>query len=123
MTARPGEFPCGIFLAGRREYDCTAWGIPLRNIFGWQKPCYLMAEAGYAKTYKELLETTDWSKYGHRSGNPKCANCMVHSGYEPSSVDDTFKHPLEALWVSMGWNSKNGSGKIPSIQEEKVPVA
>jgi hopanoid biosynthesis associated radical SAM protein HpnH len=78
------------FLEGRRDYDCTPWGNPLRNIFGWQKPCYLMADAGYAKTYRELLETTDWSQYGHASGNPKCANCMVHVGFEPSSVVDGF---------------------------------
>ncbi|OGR87469.1 MAG: hopanoid biosynthesis associated radical SAM protein HpnH [Elusimicrobia bacterium RIFCSPLOWO2_01_FULL_60_11] len=106
------------FLSGRREYDCTAWGIPLRNVFGWQKPCYLMAEAGYAKTYKELLSTTDWSKYGHKSGNPKCANCMVHSGYEPTSVDDTFSHPFQAMKVAMGWGSKNGSSP-----KESVPAA
>ncbi|MBI5629478.1 MAG: adenosyl-hopene transferase HpnH [Elusimicrobia bacterium] len=78
------------FLQGKRDYDCTPWGNPLRNVFGWQKPCYLMAEAGYAKTYKELLETTDWSKYGHASGNPKCANCMTHCGFEPTSVTDGF---------------------------------
>ena len=78
------------FLEGKRDYDCTPWGIPLRNVFGWQKPCYLMADAGYAKSYKELLETTDWSQYGHASGNPKCANCMTHVGFEPSAVEDGF---------------------------------
>ena len=78
------------FLEGKRDYDCTPWGNPLRNVFGWQKPCYLMSDAGYAKTYRELLETTDWSQYGHASGNPKCANCMVHVGFEPSSVVDGF---------------------------------
>jgi hopanoid biosynthesis associated radical SAM protein HpnH len=78
------------FLEGKREYDCTPWGNPLRNVFGWQRPCYLMNEGGYAKTYKELLETTDWSKYGHASKNPKCANCMTHCGFEPSSVSDAF---------------------------------
>jgi hopanoid biosynthesis associated radical SAM protein HpnH len=78
------------FLEGKRHYDCTPWGNPLRNVFGWQRPCYLINEGGYAKTYKELLETTDWSKYGRASGNPKCANCMVHVGYEPSSVVDAF---------------------------------
>lgn len=78
------------FLEGKRDYDCTPWGNPLRNVFGWQRPCYLMAEGGYAATYQELLETTDWSLYGRASGNPKCANCMVHVGYEPSSVLDAF---------------------------------
>ncbi|MHB2025167.1 MAG: adenosyl-hopene transferase HpnH [Elusimicrobiota bacterium] len=78
------------FLEGKRDYDCTPWGLPLRNVFGWQKPCYLMADAGYAKSYKELLETTDWTKYGHASGNPKCANCMTHCGFEPTAVADGF---------------------------------
>ncbi|OGR70691.1 MAG: hopanoid biosynthesis associated radical SAM protein HpnH [Elusimicrobia bacterium GWC2_65_9] len=78
------------FLEGKRDYDCTPWGLPLRNVFGWQKPCYLMADAGYAKTYQELLETTDWSKYGHAAGNPKCANCMTHCGFEPSAVKESF---------------------------------
>ncbi len=101
------------FLEGRKDYDCTAWGIPLRNVFGWQKPCYLMAEEGYAKSYRELVETTQWSKFGHKSGNPKCANCMVHSGYEPSAVDDTFAHPWDALKSALGWgeySSRNKSG-------------
>ena len=78
------------FLQGKRDYDCTPWGDPLRNVFGWQRPCYLLAEGGYAKTYRELLDTTDWSKYGHASGNPKCANCMTHCGFEPSAVADGF---------------------------------
>ncbi len=59
------------------------------SIFGWQKPCYLQQD-GYAETFQELLDTTDWSKYGYESGNPKCANCMLHSGYEASAVDYTF---------------------------------
>ncbi|MDE2038537.1 MAG: adenosyl-hopene transferase HpnH [Elusimicrobia bacterium] len=78
------------FLQGKRQYDCTPWGNPLRNVFGWQRPCYLMSDAGYAATYRELLETTDWSRYGHASGNPKCANCMTHCGFEPTSVTDGF---------------------------------
>jgi hopanoid biosynthesis associated radical SAM protein HpnH len=77
------------FLQGEIEYDCTPWGMPTYNIFGWQKPCYLMQE-GYAKSYNELLLSTEWENYGQKSGNPKCANCMVHSGYEASAVDDTF---------------------------------
>ena len=78
------------FLEGKREYECTPWGIPLRNVFGWQRPCYLMAEGGYAASYQELLDTTMWEEYGQASGNPKCTNCMVHSGYEPSAVIDSF---------------------------------
>ena len=77
------------YLMGKRNYSCTPWGMPTYNIFGWQKPCYLMQD-GYADSFQELLETTDWSRYGTESGNPKCANCMVHSGYEASSVDHTF---------------------------------
>ncbi|MFH2203892.1 MAG: adenosyl-hopene transferase HpnH [Elusimicrobiota bacterium] len=78
------------FLEGKRDYDCTPWGIPLRNIFGWQSPCYLMDDAGYAESYKELLEVTEWQDYGYKSGNPKCANCMCHAGYEPTAVKDAF---------------------------------
>ncbi|MGA3066539.1 MAG: adenosyl-hopene transferase HpnH [Tepidisphaeraceae bacterium] len=77
------------FLMGKRTYACTPWGMPTYNIFGWQKPCYLLQD-GYADSYKELLETTSWESYGTESGNPRCANCMVHSGYEASAVDDTF---------------------------------
>jgi hopanoid biosynthesis associated radical SAM protein HpnH len=77
------------FLMGRRHYACTPWGMPTYNIFGWQKPCYLLQD-GYAETFQELLETTQWQNYGTESGNPHCANCMVHSGYEASAVDDTF---------------------------------
>ena len=77
------------FLAGKREYDCTPWGMPTYNMFGWQKPCYLLQD-GYAETFQELLEATEWHRYGHVSGNPKCGNCMVHSGFEASAVNDTF---------------------------------
>src|SRR5450755_2519899 len=76
-------------LMGKREYKCTPWGMPTYNIFGWQKPCYLLQD-GYADTFEELLRETDWDRYGTESGNPKCANCMVHSGYEASAVNDTF---------------------------------
>jgi hopanoid biosynthesis associated radical SAM protein HpnH len=77
------------YLMGKRNYKCTPWGMPTYNIFGWQKPCYLLQD-GYAESYQELMETTEWASYGTESGNPQCANCMVHCGYEPSSVDDTF---------------------------------
>jgi hypothetical protein len=77
------------FLMGRRHLECTPWGMPAYSIFGWQKPCYLMQE-GYADSYQELLDTTDWRRYGYESGNPKCANCMMHSGYEASAVHYTF---------------------------------
>jgi hopanoid biosynthesis associated radical SAM protein HpnH len=72
------------FLEGKADFGCTAWGIPSYSLFGWQRPCYLMND-GYAKTYRELVETTDWSAYG-RGADPRCANCMAHCGYEPSAV-------------------------------------
>jgi hopanoid biosynthesis associated radical SAM protein HpnH len=77
------------FLMGKRDYPCTPWGMPTYNIFGWQKPCYLLQD-GYADTFDELMSATEWHQYGTESGNPKCANCMVHSGYEASAVNDTF---------------------------------
>ena len=77
------------FLMGKRQYKCTPWGMPTYNVFGWQKPCYLLQD-GYAETFAELMATTEWKKYGTESGNSKCANCMVHSGYEASAVHDTF---------------------------------
>ncbi len=77
------------FLKGKWDLECTPWGNPTYNIFGWQKPCYLVQE-GYCSSFKELIDTTDWSCYGHKSGNSKCTDCMVHSGYEPSAVTSTF---------------------------------
>jgi len=85
------------FLAGNQSYRCTPWSNPTRNIFGWQRPCYLLNE-GYAGSFKELMEATAWQAYG--TGNyEKCANCMVHCGYEGTAVTDTVKHPLKALKV------------------------
>jgi hopanoid biosynthesis associated radical SAM protein HpnH len=84
------------FLMGKRDFRCTPWGMPTYSIFGWQKPCYLLQD-GYAETFAELMALTDWANYGTESGNPKCANCMVHSGYEASGVDYTFSS-LKGLW-------------------------
>jgi hopanoid biosynthesis associated radical SAM protein HpnH len=84
------------FLMGKREYRCTPWGMPTYSIFGWQKPCYLLQE-GYADTFQELMDATAWGNYGTESGNPKCANCMVHSGYEATAVEDTFG-TLKGFW-------------------------
>jgi hopanoid biosynthesis associated radical SAM protein HpnH len=87
------------FLAGNQSYHCTPWGNPTRNYFGWQRPCYLLGE-GYAKTFKELMEETDWDAYG--TGNyEKCADCMVHSGYEATAVMDSVKNPLKAAAVAL----------------------
>jgi hopanoid biosynthesis associated radical SAM protein HpnH len=77
------------FLMGRRQFRCTPWGMPTYNVFGWQKPCYLLQD-GYADTFSELIAETEWANYGTESGNPKCANCMVHSGYEASANDYGF---------------------------------
>ena len=85
------------FLAGNQEYECTPWGNPTRNIFGWQRPCYLLGE-GYASSFKELMETTEWDNYG-TGRYEKCADCMVHCGYEPTAVNDTVSNPLKALMV------------------------
>jgi len=87
------------FLAGNQSYHCTPWGNPTRNYFGWQRPCYLLGE-GFAKSYTELMETTDWDAYG--TGNyEKCADCMVHSGYEATAVEDSVKRPWKALVATL----------------------
>ena len=88
------------FLAGNQTYKCTPWGNPTRNVFGWQRPCYLLGE-GYAPSFKALMEETEWDRYG--TGNyEKCADCMVHCGYEATAVADTLRHPLKALRVALG---------------------
>ena len=83
------------FLEGKADFDCTAWGIPSYSLFGWQRPCYLMAD-GYAKTYQDLLDTTDWDAYG-RGKDPRCDNCMAHCGYEPSAVLATSRSLRQSL--------------------------
>lgn len=88
------------FLAGNQNYQCTPWGNPTRNLFGWQRPCYLLVDEGYASSFKELMEETNWDNYGVGK-NPKCANCMAHCGFEPTAINDTFAHPLKALRVSL----------------------
>jgi len=87
------------FLAGNQTYHCTPWGNPTRTVFGWQRPCYLLGE-GYTKTFRELMEETDWDSYG--TGNyEKCADCMVHSGFEATAVADIMRHPLKAMAVGL----------------------
>jgi hopanoid biosynthesis associated radical SAM protein HpnH len=88
------------FLAGNQSYQCTPWGNPTRNVFGWQKPCYLLVGEGYAPSFKALMEETDWDRYGS-DRNPKCAQCMAHCGYEPTAVNDAFAHPLKATVVAL----------------------
>ena len=104
------------FLAGNQEYHCTPWGNPTRTVFGWQRPCYLLGE-GYTKTFKELMEGTDWEKYG--TGNyEKCADCMVHCGYEASAVTDTMRRPWKAAWVSL-FGVRTEGAMAPEISLEE----
>jgi hopanoid biosynthesis associated radical SAM protein HpnH len=105
------------FLAGNQSYHCTPWGNPTRNYFGWQRPCYLLGE-GYAKTFRELMEETDWDAYG--TGNyEKCADCMVHSGYEATAVMDSVKHPVKAAAVALRGVRTEGemASEIPLDQQ------
>lgn len=88
------------FLAGNQSYQCTPWSNPTYNIFGWQRPCYLLVDEGYADSYAELISTTDWEGYGV-GRNAKCNNCMAHCGFEGTAVEDTFANPLKAMWVAM----------------------
>src|SRR5215813_4252552 len=111
------------FLMGKRDYPCTPWGMPTFNLFGWQKPCYLLQD-GYADTFEELMRTTEWVKYGTESGNPKCANCMVHSGYEASAVNDTFGS-LRGFWgtVKATFSTSYKDGQAAAmLNEEFRPV-
>ncbi|HEX6092807.1 MAG TPA: adenosyl-hopene transferase HpnH, partial [Dongiaceae bacterium] len=87
------------FLAGNESYHCTPWSNPTRNVFGWQKPCYLLGE-GYAKTFRELMDTTEWDKYGVGKYE-KCADCMVHCGFEASAVKDMVRRPFKAATVAL----------------------
>jgi len=111
------------FLMGKRDYPCTAWGMPTFNLFGWQKPCYLLQD-GYADTFDELMRETEWEKYGTESGNPKCANCMVHSGYEASAVHDTFGSWRGFLGTvrAMFSNAYEDDEALAMLQEVAHPV-
>ena len=111
------------FLMGKQQYACTPWGMPTYNVFGWQKPCYLLQD-GYADSFQELMDATEWQNYGTESGNPKCANCMVHSGYEASAVDHTFSG-LRGIWATAR-ATFSGSYKDPDalalLHEPAKPV-
>ena len=126
-----------------RDYRCTPWGNPTYNLFGWQRPCYLLQE-GYAETFQELMETTEWGHYGH-DRNDKCRDCMVHSGYEATAVDDTFgsargflatiratlfgicsknNRSYEDTVPASGSDSRDGSSEpaVPSDSFKELPV-
>jgi len=104
------------FLMGLREYACSPWGMPTYNIFGWQRPCYLLQD-GYAETFAGLMESTDWDKYGAHSGNPRCADCMVHSGYEASAVNHTFSS-MDGLFATV--RAILFSGRYPSGKFKRI---
>jgi hopanoid biosynthesis associated radical SAM protein HpnH len=88
------------FLAGNQAFQCTPWSNPTYNIFGWQRPCYLLTDEGTASSFRSLMEDTPWERYGV-GNNPRCDNCMAHCGFEGTAVDDTFSHPLKALKVAL----------------------
>src|SRR6202165_674290 len=88
------------FLAGNQAYQCTPWSNPTYNIFGWQRPGYLLSDEGYAPSYPSLIEDKDWDKYGV-GRNPRCDNCMAHCGFEGTAVNDAFAHPLKALKTAL----------------------
>jgi hopanoid biosynthesis associated radical SAM protein HpnH len=103
------------FLAGNQSYDCTPWGNPTRNVFGWQKPCYLLSDEGYASSFQELLDETPWDKYGN-TNNPKCVQCMAHCGYEATAVEDMLQHPLKGLLTSI-----RGPKTVGEMVAEPIP--
>lgn len=109
------------FLAGNQSYNCTPWGNPTRNVFGWQKPCYLLSDEGYAPTFQALMDETPWDKYGN-SKNPKCANCMAHCGFEASAVEDSMKNPLKAAWVSLRGPRTTGPMAEEPVPEYEIPA-
>jgi len=107
------------FLAGNQTYQCTPWGNPTRNILGWQRPCYLLAES-YAPSFRVLMEETDWSRYGP-GRHPQCTHCMLHSGFEATAVNDTLAHPLKAL--SVFWRGPETDGPFAPDPAENQPEA
>jgi len=108
------------FLMGKRNYACTPWGMPTYNVFGWQKPCYLLQD-GYADTFQELMDSVEWRNYGTESGNPKCSNCMVHSGYEASAVDHTFSG-MGGLWATIKATFSTTYGDQDALEMLNEPV-
>ncbi|MCC7407022.1 MAG: adenosyl-hopene transferase HpnH [Phycisphaeraceae bacterium] len=108
------------FLMGRRDYECTPWGSPTYNLFGWQKPCYLLQE-GYADSFNELMQETAWASYGRASGNPSCQQCMLHCGYEPSAVDHAFASPggMWSMIKAILFNRYVSAAVAQKLEEEK----
>ncbi len=109
------------FLAGNEQYHCTPWGSPTRNVFGWQKPCYLLGE-GYVSSFKELMETTEWDQYG-TGKYEKCANCMAHCGYEPTAAMDAVKNPMKMFRIPNMFKIKTEGPMAPEIDLSKARPA
>lgn len=110
------------FLAGNQSYECTPWSNPTRNVFGWQKPCYLLVNEGYAPTFAALMAETDWDNYG-TGRNPKCDNCMAHCGYEGAAVNDALAHPFKALAVALrGPRTSGPLAPDPEIRYARAPA-
>jgi hypothetical protein len=127
------------FLAGNQDYQCTPWSTPTYNIFGWQRPCYLLTDEGYAPSFRSLMEDTEWDKYGVGK-NPACDNCMAHCGFEGTAVDDAFAHPIKALKVALrgprlsgamapempilyGDGTRRPAGTVATVAVETIKVA
>jgi len=108
------------FLAGNQTYQCTPWSNPTYNIFGWQRPCYLRSDEGYARSFRELMEQTDWSRYGV-GRDPRCDNCMAHCGFEGTAIEDMMQHPLKALRVAVRGPRVEGpmAPEVPFLYDER----
>ena len=111
------------FLAGNQSYQCTPWSTPTYNIFGWQRPCYLLSDEGHASSFKSLMEDTAWEQYGVGK-NPRCDNCMAHCGFEGTAVDDAFSNPLKLLFTSLRGPRTTGpmAAELPFLYEERPPA-
>jgi hopanoid biosynthesis associated radical SAM protein HpnH len=108
------------FLAGNQQYQCAPWGMPARNVFGWQRPCYLLGE-GYAASFKELMETTEWDSYG-TGKYQKCSDCMVHCGYEATAAMDAVKNPFKMLKLALKGFKTEGD-MVPGVDLSKARPA
>ena len=108
------------FLAGNQTYQCTPWSNPTYNIFGWQRPCYLRSDEGYAGSFRELMQETDWSRYGV-GRDPRCDNCMAHCGFEGTAIEDMMQHPLKALRVALRGPRVEGpmAPEVPFVYDER----
>jgi hopanoid biosynthesis associated radical SAM protein HpnH len=108
------------FLAGNQSYQCTPWSNPTYNVFGWQRPCYLMSDEGYAPSFRSLMEDTPWDRYGV-GRDPRCDNCMAHCGFEGTAVNDLLRHPLKALRVALTGPRLTGpmAPELPFLYEER----